>query len=72
MSLNLNFLSQVIDSPSRWDLIRDLLVQHELMGDVKTGGSLGCRDHVLVECAVLSDAGQAKSKVSTLKKGNFK
>lgn len=70
MSLNLNFL---IDSPARGDVIWDLMVQHELIGDVKTGGSLGCCDHTLVDIAVLCDTDQAKSKVRTMnfKKANF-
>ncbi|KAK4830418.1 hypothetical protein QYF61_011042 [Mycteria americana] len=63
-----NFLSQVIDSPTRGDVILDLLVTNasELIGDVKIGGSLGCSDHALVEFTVLRDMGQEKNKVSTL------
>ena len=66
-----SFLSQVIDSPTRGDAILDLLVTSasELIGDVMTGGSLGCSDHALVDFAVLRHVGQAKSKVRTL---NFK
>jgi len=46
----------------------DLLVTNasELIRDAMSGGSLGCSDHALVECAVLRDMGQAKSKVRTL------
>ncbi|KAK4815291.1 hypothetical protein QYF61_026196 [Mycteria americana] len=63
-----NFLSQVIDSPTRGDVILDLLVTNtsEQIGDVKIGGSLGCSDRALVEFAVLRDMGQAKSKVRTV------
>ena len=45
----------------------------ELIGDAKTGGSLGCSHHALVEFTVLKDTGQAKSKVRTLnfRKANF-
>jgi len=45
----------------------------DLIGDVKTGGSLGCTDHALVEFAVLRDKHQVKSKVRTLnfRKANF-
>ena len=62
-----NFLSQVIDSPTRGDVILDLLVTDasELIS-VRIGGSLGCSDHALVEFTVLRDMGQAKSKVRTL------
>jgi len=38
----------------------------ELISDVKTGGSLCCSDHALVEFAALRNMGQAKSKVRTL------
>ncbi|PKU45940.1 hypothetical protein llap_3743 [Limosa lapponica baueri] len=53
--------------PGRGDIL-DLLVTNasELIGDIKTGGSLGCSDHALVEFAVLTDMYQAKSKVRTL------
>jgi len=49
-------------------VILDLLVTNarELIGDVNTGGSLGCSDHALVEFAVLRDMGQAKGQVRTL------
>ncbi|KAK4827902.1 hypothetical protein QYF61_022325 [Mycteria americana] len=45
----------------------------QLTGDIKTGGSLGCSDHALVEFAVLRDMGQAESKARTLnfRKANF-
>ncbi|KAK4827894.1 hypothetical protein QYF61_022317 [Mycteria americana] len=70
-----NSLSQVIDSPTRGDVILDLMVTNtsQLIGDIKTGGSLGCSDHALVEFAVLRDMGQAESKARTLnfRKANF-
>jgi len=49
-------------------VIQDLLVTNtsELINDIKTGGSLGCSDHTLVEFIVLSDKSWAKSKVRTL------
>jgi len=34
----------------------------ELIGGIKTGGSLGCSDHALVEFTVLRDMGKARSK----------
>jgi len=48
-------------------VILDLLVTNarEIIGDIKTEGSLSCSDHALVELAVLRDMGQAKSKVRT-------
>ncbi|OPJ66597.1 hypothetical protein AV530_016623 [Patagioenas fasciata monilis] len=70
-----NFLSQVIDSPTRGDVILDLMVTNasELIVDIKIGDSLGCTDHVFMEFSVLRDVGQEKSKVRTLnfRKANF-
>jgi len=45
----------------------------ELIDGVKTGGSLGCSDHALVESTVLRDMGKATSIVRTLnfRKANF-
>ena len=63
-----NFLNQVIDSPTRGDMILDLMVTNarELMCDVKIGDILGCSDQALTEVTVLRDMGQAKSNVRTL------
>jgi len=70
-----NLSSQVIDSPTQGDAILDLRVTNvgELISDVKTGGSLGCSDHALVEFTVLRDTGKAKSIVRTpnFTKANF-
>jgi len=45
----------------------------ELISDIRTGGSLGCSDHALVEVTVLGDMGKARSIVRTLNfgKANF-
>jgi len=45
----------------------------ELIGDVKTGGSLGCSDHVLVEFTVLRHMGKVRSIIRTFnfRKTNF-
>jgi len=63
-----NFLSQVIDIRTQGNEILDLMLTSasELIGDVKTGGSLGCSDYALVELAVLRDTGKARSIVRTL------
>ncbi|KAK4818026.1 hypothetical protein QYF61_004150 [Mycteria americana] len=70
-----NFLSKLIDSPTRGGAMLDLMVTNasELISDVKIGGSLGCSDHALVEFTVLRDMGQARSIVRTLnfRKANF-
>ena len=63
-----NFLSQVIDTPTRGEAILDPLATNarQLNGDVKIGRSLACSDPALVEFTVLRDMGQAKSKIRTL------
>jgi len=70
-----NALSQVIDIPTRGDAILDLMLTNasELISDVKTGGSLGCSDHALVEFTVVRDMGKARGIVRTLNfgKANF-
>ena len=70
-SLEDNFLSQVIDSPTRGGVILDLFVTNtsKLISDVNTAGSLGRSDPTLVEFAVLRDKSQVKSKVRTLNLG---
>ena len=52
-----NFLSQVIDSPTRGDAILDLLLTNvkELIGDIKTGGYLGCSNHAVAEFTLQRD-----------------
>ncbi|KAK4831065.1 hypothetical protein QYF61_015122 [Mycteria americana] len=59
-----NFLTQVIDTPTRGDVILKLMVTNasELINDVKIGGSLGCSDHALVEFTVLRDMGQGRKE----------
>ena len=70
-----NFLSQVISTPTRGDAILDLVVTNasELVGDVNIRGSLGCRDHALVELMLLRETGITKSIVRTLnvRRANF-
>jgi len=72
-----DFLSQVSNTPTRGvPAILDLMIINasELIGAVKTGGSLGCSDHTLVEFTVLRDMGKVRSIVRAvnLRKANFK
>ena len=57
------------ESLARGEALLDLLFTsaEELIGEVKTGGSLGCSDHALVEFSILRDTGCVKSRVRTLK-----
>ena len=62
------FLSQVIGSPTRGNVIMDLMVMiaSELIGEIRIGSSVGCSDQALVEFAVRRDMGHTKSRVRTL------
>lgn len=55
-------------SSTRENLLLLLLVTNrsELIWDTKIEGSLGCRDHVLLEHAVLRDMRKVRSKVRPL------
>ena len=59
-----NFLVQVIDGQTRGEALLDLVLinTEESIREVKTGGSLGCSDHALVEFVILKNAGLAKKK----------
>jgi len=56
-------------------MILDLMVTNakEPIGNVKTGGNLGCSDHTMVDFIVLRDMEKAKRKVRALnfRKANF-
>ena len=75
-SIDDNFLVQVMDRPTRGEVLLDLLLTsvEEISKGVNTGGSLGCSDHALVEFVISRDVGLAKSGVRTLNFGraNFK
>jgi len=70
-----SFLRQVIDTLTQADMILHLKVTitNELISDVKTGDSLGCRSHALVEFTIQRDMGKKRSIVRTLnfRKANF-
>jgi len=63
-----NFLSELIDTPTRGDAILDLMLANasESISYIKTRSSLGCSDHALVEFTVLRDTGKARSIFRTL------
>ncbi|GAB0177907.1 mitochondrial enolase superfamily member 1 [Grus japonensis] len=71
--VNDNFLLQVTEEPTRRGALLDLVLSNKegLVGDVKLKGSLGCRDHKMVEFRILRAAGghaarRACSKLTTL------
>jgi len=61
-SIDDNFLVQVVDRPTRGEVLLDLLLtnEEEIIKDVNVGGSLGCSDHALVEFVILRDVLLAK------------
>ena len=65
-----NFLSQVIEGPTKWNAIFTNV--NELIGDSSIGGCLGCSDHAMVEF-MPKDMRQVKSKIRMLnfRKANF-
>jgi len=71
-----NFLVQVLDRPTRGEALLDLLLTNaeEIIKGVNAGGSLGCRDHALIEFGISRDVGLPKSGVRNLNFGrvNFK
>ncbi|KAK4816041.1 hypothetical protein QYF61_011049 [Mycteria americana] len=59
-----NFLVQVMESPTRGEALLDLLLTNveEFIGEVKTGGSLGCNVHALMEFSILRGTGWGKKE----------
>jgi len=70
-----NFLSQVVGSPTKGNVILDLLLTsaNELIVDIRIGDCPGCSDHAMVEVMLQRDMGQVKSKIKKLnfRKANF-
>lgn len=62
-----NFLVQVLDKPTRGEVLLDLVLTNadELIKEVNIGGTLGCSYHALVEF-VISRMGLVKCKARTL------
>jgi len=63
-----NFLTQVVDEPTRKVVLLDLLLTNTEgpVEDVKAGGSLGCRDHEMVEFRNLHGGSRAISSITIL------
>ncbi|GAB0179469.1 hypothetical protein GRJ2_000412200 [Grus japonensis] len=55
-SIDDNFLTQVVEEPTRRGVLLDLVLTKKggLVGDVKVGGSLDCSDHEMVEFRILA------------------
>ena len=70
-----NILTQVVEEPTRRGVLLDLVLtnKNRLLEDVKVGGSLGCRDHEMVEFRILRGGSRATSKIKTLdlRRANF-
>ncbi|GAB0182058.1 hypothetical protein GRJ2_000671100 [Grus japonensis] len=54
-SIDDNFLTQVVEEPTRRDMLLDPVLTNKegLVGDVKVGGNLGCSDHEMLEFRIL-------------------
>lgn len=62
-----NFLTQVLDGPTRSDTQLNLLFTNkELVEDVIISSSLGCSDHAIVELKILRGVRKESSRVQTL------
>ncbi|GAB0209097.1 hypothetical protein GRJ2_003375400 [Grus japonensis] len=70
-----NFLTQVVEEPTRRGVLLDLVLTNKegLVGDVKVGGSLGCSDHEMVEFRILRGRSRTMSRITTLdfRRANF-
>lgn len=73
-SIEGKFLSQVIDTPAKGDVIPDELFTStsDLIGDIKTGVSLGCSGPALVEFTILRKrVRQSKVRPLNFRKAKF-
>ncbi|GAB0208473.1 mitochondrial enolase superfamily member 1 [Grus japonensis] len=74
-SIDDNFLTQVVEEPTRRGVLLDLVLTNKegLVGDAKVGGSLGCSDHEMVEFRILHGRSRAISRITTLdfRRANF-
>ncbi|GAB0208952.1 hypothetical protein GRJ2_003360900 [Grus japonensis] len=74
-SIDDNFLTQVVEDPTRRGMLLDLVLPNKegLVGDVKVGGSLGCNDHEMVEFRILHGRSRAVNRITTLdvRRANF-
>ena len=63
-----NTVTRVITESTRAGTLLDLILtdKEELVGVFKTGGSLGCSDHEMVEFRILRGGRRAKSRITTL------
>lgn len=61
-----NILTQVMEEPLRRGVLLDLVLTNKeaLAGDVKTGGSLNCSDHEMVEFKILSEGSWAVTGIT--------
>jgi len=73
-SIDDNFLTQVVEEPSRGVLLDLVLTNKDgLVEDVKIAGSLGCSGHEMVEFRILHGGSRAISRITTLdfRRANF-
>ena len=70
-----NFLSQMIDSPTRGMKYQNWLLTNasKLIADIRIGGCPGCSNNAVVKLTLLENMGQMKTEIMKLhfRKANF-
>ena len=70
-----NIVTQVVEDPKRGGVLLDLVMTNKggLVEDAKTGGSLGCSDHEMVDFRILHGGSRAINRITALdfKRANF-
>jgi len=74
-SIDDNFLTQVVEEPTRRGVLLDLVLANRevLVVDVQVGGSFGCSDQEMVEFRILHGGSRAISRITALdfRRANF-
>jgi len=74
-SIDDNFLTQVVEEPTRGGVLLDLVLTNKkgMVEDGKVESSLDCSDHEMVEVKILHGGSRAISRITTLdfRRSNF-
>ncbi|PKU34078.1 glycerol kinase [Limosa lapponica baueri] len=70
-----NFLTQVVEEPTRRSVLLDLVLTNKegLVEDIKVGGSLGCSDHEKIEFRIMGSMRKTTSRIENMdfRRANF-
>ncbi|PKU48939.1 glycerol kinase [Limosa lapponica baueri] len=73
--IDVNFLTQVVEEPTRKGVLLDLVLTNKegLVEDIKVGGSLCCSDHEKTEFRIVGSRHKTTSRIETLdfRRANF-